>query len=70
LSFRDVSIFVKVEDTLGLVRELPDIDGVWADATWKKYAASRDIRYLNELLAYNKEDVVMLRRIEEALTSW
>jgi uncharacterized protein YprB with RNaseH-like and TPR domain len=59
----------KVEETLGLVRELPDKDGAWADATWKKYAASGDIRHLNELLTYNKEDVVMLRRIEEALTS-
>jgi uncharacterized protein len=58
----------KVEEILGLVRELPDKDGAWADATWKRYAASRDIRHLNELLAYNKEDVVMLRRIEEALT--
>jgi uncharacterized protein len=58
----------KVEEMLGLVRELPDKDGAWADATWKKYTASRDIRYLNELLAYNKEDVVMLRRIEEALS--
>ena len=60
----------KVEETLGLVRELPDKDGAWADATWKKYAASKDARYLNELLAYNKEDVVMLRRIEKALASW
>lgn len=58
----------KVEETLGLVRELPDKDGAWADATWKKYAASGEARYLNELLAYNKEDVVMLRRIEEALS--
>ena len=57
----------KVEEILGLVRELPDKDGAWADATWKKYTASKDIHYLNELLAYNKEDVVMLRRIEEAL---
>jgi uncharacterized protein len=58
----------KVEETLGLVRELADKDGAWADATWKKYIASKDSRHLNELLAYNKEDVLMLRRIEEALT--
>ena len=38
-----------------------------AEATWKKYAASKDTRYLNEQLAYDKEDVVMLWRIEEAL---
>lgn len=58
----------KVEETLGLKRQLAGKDGAWADATWKKYKASRDVRYLNELLAYNKEDVFMMRRIEEALT--
>ena len=58
----------RVEETLGLKRQLAGKDGAWADATWKKYKASRDVRYLNELLAYNKEDVFMMRRIEEALT--
>lgn len=57
----------KVEETLGLKRELPGKDGAWADETWKKFAASKDIAYLNELLTYNKEDVYMLRRIEEVL---
>ncbi len=57
-----------VEQTLGLKRELPGKDGAWADKTWKKYEASRDKRYLDELLAYNREDVFMLRRIEEALS--
>ena len=59
----------KVEETLGLKRHLAGKDGAWADETWKKYKASRDVRYLNELLAYNKEDVFMLRCIEEALTN-
>ena len=57
----------KVEETLGLKRTLSGKDGAWADQTWKKYKASKDKRYLDELLAYNKEDVFMLRRIEEAL---
>jgi uncharacterized protein YprB with RNaseH-like and TPR domain len=53
---------------LGLKREPGcDRDGAWADQAWKQYEASQDRRYLNELLAYNKEDVYMLRRIEEAL---
>jgi uncharacterized protein YprB with RNaseH-like and TPR domain len=57
----------KVEETLGLKRNLPGRDGAWANQTWKKYEASGNVRYLNELLAYNKEDVFMLRRIEEKL---
>ena len=56
-----------VEQALGLKRTLPGKDGKWADETWKKYEASKDERYLSELLAYNKEDVFMLRRIDEAL---
>jgi uncharacterized protein YprB with RNaseH-like and TPR domain len=57
----------KVEEALGLKRRLPGKDGAWAAETWKKYEASKLSRYLDDLLAYNKEDVFMLRRIEEAL---
>jgi uncharacterized protein YprB with RNaseH-like and TPR domain len=56
-----------VEEMLGLKRELPGKDGKWAENTWKKYQASRDGRLLADLLTYNREDVFMLRRIEEAL---
>jgi len=56
-----------VEQALGLKRKLPGKDGKWADETWKKYEATGDERFRNEVLAYNKEDVYMLRRIEEAL---
>ena len=56
-----------IEETLGLERELPGKDGKWADDTWKKYQATRNERCLKELLAYNREDVFMLRRIEEVL---
>jgi uncharacterized protein YprB with RNaseH-like and TPR domain len=57
----------KVEETLGLKRELPGKDGLWAQETWKQYKASGDARPLADLLAYNKEDVYMLRRVEAAL---
>lgn len=57
-----------VEQALGLKRKLPGKDGAWADKAWKQYEASGDARHLNELLAYNQEDVLMLRAIEEALT--
>lgn len=58
-----------IEYALGLKRKLPGRDGAWADKTWKKYEAGKDERYLIELLTYNKEDVFMLRAIEEALGS-
>jgi len=57
-----------VEQTLGLKRKLPGKDGAWADKTWKQYEASGEVRLLADLLAYNQEDVLMLRAIEEALT--
>jgi uncharacterized protein YprB with RNaseH-like and TPR domain len=56
-----------VEEMLGLKRELPGKDGKWADDTWKRYETSRNERFLKDLLTYNREDVFMLRRIEEAL---
>jgi len=56
-----------VEEMLGLKRELPGKDGKWADDTWKKYQATRNESLLKDLLTYNREDVFMLRRIEEAL---
>ena len=56
-----------IEAMLGLKRELPGKDGKWADDTWKKYQATRDERLLEDLLTYNREDVFMLFRIEQAL---
>jgi uncharacterized protein YprB with RNaseH-like and TPR domain len=56
-----------VEEMLGLKRELPGKDGKWAENTWKKYQATRNEGLLKDLLTYNREDVFMLRRIEEAL---
>ncbi len=56
-----------VEQNLGLKRLLPGKDGKWADEMWKQYEVTRDERLRTEVLAYNQEDVMMLRRIEEAL---
>ena len=56
-----------VEQSLGLKRKLPGKDGKWADEMWKKYETTRDEALKKQVLAYNEEDVMMLRRIEEAL---
>jgi uncharacterized protein YprB with RNaseH-like and TPR domain len=56
-----------VEQTLGLKRELPGKDGKWADETWKQYLKTGHRSLLDDLLTYNREDVFMLRRLEEAL---
>jgi len=57
----------KVEETLGLRRQLPGKDGAWAMEAWRKYLNSRERKYLDDLLAYNREDVFMLREIEMGL---
>lgn len=56
-----------VEQSLGLQRQLPGKDGKWADLTWKSFEKTRDQRLLDQLLAYNREDVFMLRCLEQAL---
>jgi hypothetical protein len=56
-----------IERSLGLKRKLPGRDGAWADVTWKKYETTGYYNFLEELLEYNREDVFMLRRIQEAL---
>jgi uncharacterized protein YprB with RNaseH-like and TPR domain len=58
-----------IERLLGLERKLPDMDGGWADAAWKRYEKSRDESILKNLLEYNREDVFMLHRIREVLNS-
>jgi uncharacterized protein YprB with RNaseH-like and TPR domain len=53
-----------IERTLGLLRKLPGKDGKWAMETWRRYLQSGEKNYLEELLAYNREDVCMLRELE------
>ena len=57
----------KVEELLGLMRELPGKDGAWANQAWKNYLKTGKKTILDELLAYNREDVFMLQRIEQKL---
>ncbi|MGH9711744.1 MAG: ribonuclease H-like domain-containing protein [Candidatus Acidiferrales bacterium] len=54
----------KVEEALGLRRELPGKHGAWAMEMWRKYVETEKKKYLEALLAYNREDIFMLREIE------
>lgn len=54
----------KIEEKLGLRRKLPGKDGAWAMETYRRYVKTGDETYRNELLAYNREDVFMLRELE------
>ena len=56
-----------IEQILGLTRKLPGKDGKWADEMWRQYEATKDEAIRKEVLAYNEEDVMMLRLVEEAL---
>ena len=56
-----------VERALRLCRKFPQRDGAWADATWKRYEETANSKLLKQLLEYNREDVYMLRRIQNAL---
>ncbi len=57
----------KVEQLLGLKRTLPGKDGAWATAMWREYQRTGSKEQLEQLLLYNKEDVFMLREIEQKL---
>jgi uncharacterized protein len=59
----------KVEQILGLERKLPGKDGAWAMEAYRSHIKTGDQETLNELLAYNREDVFMLREIELKLAS-
>jgi len=57
----------KVEELLGLKRKLPGKDGAWATAMWREYQRTGAKEQLDQLLLYNREDVFMLREIEQKL---
>ncbi len=57
----------KVEQSLGLTRTLPGRDGKWAMETWRTYRKTNDKSLLDQLLLYNREDVMMLQEVERAL---
>lgn len=54
----------EVEKKLGLVRELPGKDGLWATQAWRRYRQTGDRQLLDDVLLYNREDVYMLRAVE------
>jgi uncharacterized protein YprB with RNaseH-like and TPR domain len=57
----------KVEQRLGLRRQNPDREGAWAMETYRSYVKTGDEKLREELLAYNREDVYMLRELESKL---
>jgi uncharacterized protein YprB with RNaseH-like and TPR domain len=59
----------KVEQTLGLQRKLPGKHGAWAMETYRSYVKAGDRKCLEEFLAYNREDVFMLREVERKLAN-
>ena len=54
----------KVEQKLGLRRQCPDREGAWAMETYRAYVKTGEEKLRTELLAYNREDVFMLRELE------
>lgn len=59
----------KVEQILGLQRKLPGKDGAWAMEAYRQHRKTGDEKVLKELLAYNREDVFMLRELELKLAN-
>ena len=56
-----------MERTLGLPRSLGDIDGLKAITLWYRYENSGDQDALRLLLDYNRQDVLNLRALKQAL---
>lgn len=54
----------KVEQKLGLTRKFAQRDGAWAMETYRQYVKTGRVKLRDELLAYNREDVFMLRKLE------
>jgi uncharacterized protein YprB with RNaseH-like and TPR domain len=57
----------KVEQRLGLKRQFPERHGAWAMETYRTYVETGDEKLRSELLDYNREDVYMLRELEQRL---
>lgn len=57
----------KVEQVLGIERELPGMDGYHAMVLWARYQMFDDRQALEKLLLYNKEDIINLPVLEEKL---
>jgi uncharacterized protein YprB with RNaseH-like and TPR domain len=58
-----------VERTLGIRRELTDVDGYQAVILWRRYHSYGDEDALTTLLAYIREDVINLKTLRQLLES-
>ena len=56
-----------IEDLLGIRRTLPGVDGRYAQYLWHRYTRFEDQDALQQLLLYNREDVMNMVRIKAAL---
>ena len=59
--------FKVVERQLGIPRKLTEVDGRAAVRLWWRYVESFDLEALDTLLAYNREDVVNLKALNDKL---
>ena len=59
--------FKAVERQLGIARKLVEVDGLAAVRLWWRYVESFDLKALDILLEYNREDVVNLKELKERL---
>jgi uncharacterized protein YprB with RNaseH-like and TPR domain len=57
----------KVEERLGIPRQLPGLDGWAALRLWEEYWIENDKRALAILLQYNRDDVMNLVQVHKAL---
>ncbi len=57
----------RVEQVLGITRELPDVGGLDAVRWWMQYERNGDAEALDLLLRYNGEDVENLKKLREWL---
>ncbi|TSC57211.1 MAG: Exonuclease-like protein [Candidatus Peregrinibacteria bacterium Greene0416_62] len=56
-----------IEDLLGIRRKLPGVDGRYAQYLWHCHSVYGDEDALQQLLLYNREDVMNMVRIRAAL---
>jgi len=59
--------FKSVERKLGIRRRTAGVDGFEAIRLWYRYINDGDVDALNLLLAYNREDVVNLKKLRQRL---
>ena len=57
----------RVEECLGIERQLKEVNGLEAIRLWWRYVEYADLIALQKLLEYNKEDVVNLKILKEKL---